>query len=295
MTRVRTLAVATVVLAAGVVGGVAGSCGRRPGRASRSPAPRARSSRPTTGGTRTSATLPVHARSAAVALPHVHRQRPAPRLRPVVRRRPRLRHPDHRRAAPTTEGAGALPVRRRERQGALPARQGHPDRGRPQLTGDRHAIVVDRGSCRLYETCADPVRNGKWRAGSGAIWSLRSNALRPDGWTSADAAGLPILPGPAALERGARRPDRPRDPVHHRRDQQAPPLAGPPRRRLARDLRLPADGRAVPAEGVVRRLRPLAEGADRGRGDEEVRPGPRRQRLARGSSRASSTRSGRTG
>ena len=62
-------------------------------------------------------------------------------------------------------------------------------------SGDRHAIILDRGKCRLYETWATRVRKGKWRAGSGATWSLRSNALRPDGWTSADAAGLPILPG----------------------------------------------------------------------------------------------------
>ena len=61
--------------------------------------------------------------------------------------------------------------------------------------GDRHAIVVDRGSCRLFETFATHQREGRWYAGSGATWSLRSNDLRPDGWTSADAAGLPILPG----------------------------------------------------------------------------------------------------
>ncbi len=61
--------------------------------------------------------------------------------------------------------------------------------------GDKHAIVVDRGTCRLYETWNTRVRDGRWRAGSGATWSLGSNDLRPDGWTSADAAGLPILPG----------------------------------------------------------------------------------------------------
>ncbi len=60
---------------------------------------------------------------------------------------------------------------------------------------DRHAIIVDRGSCRLYETFATTKRDAKWHAGSGAVWSLTSNALRPNGWTSADAAGLPILPG----------------------------------------------------------------------------------------------------
>jgi hypothetical protein len=61
--------------------------------------------------------------------------------------------------------------------------------------GDRHAVVVDKTSCRLYETYATYVHNGAWSAGSGATWHLRSNQLRPDGWTSADAAGLPILPG----------------------------------------------------------------------------------------------------
>jgi hypothetical protein len=61
--------------------------------------------------------------------------------------------------------------------------------------GDKHAVVVDRAACQLYETWNTRVSDGRWRAGSGATWSLDSNALRPDGWTSADAAGLPILPG----------------------------------------------------------------------------------------------------
>jgi hypothetical protein len=62
--------------------------------------------------------------------------------------------------------------------------------------GDRHAIVVDRSTCRLYETFATYRRaDGRWVAGSGATWRLTSNRLRPQGWTSADAAGLPILPG----------------------------------------------------------------------------------------------------
>lgn len=60
---------------------------------------------------------------------------------------------------------------------------------------DRHAIVVDRSRCRLYETWDTRRRGGHWTAGAGAVWDLRSNRLRPDGWTSADAAGLPILPG----------------------------------------------------------------------------------------------------
>jgi opacity protein-like surface antigen len=65
----------------------------------------------------------------------------------------------------------------------------HPD------DGDRHALIVDRDSCKLYELFALHRVGSHWAAGSGAIWSLRSNKVRPAGWTSADAAGLPILPG----------------------------------------------------------------------------------------------------
>ncbi len=62
-------------------------------------------------------------------------------------------------------------------------------------TGDRHTVVVNRDTCRLYETWATRRKGRKWLAGSGATWKLTRNRLRPDGWTSADAAGLPILPG----------------------------------------------------------------------------------------------------
>jgi hypothetical protein len=61
--------------------------------------------------------------------------------------------------------------------------------------GDRHLLMVDRDACRLYELFDARRLGNNWRAGSGATWDLRSNALRPAGWTSADAAGLPILPG----------------------------------------------------------------------------------------------------
>jgi hypothetical protein len=67
--------------------------------------------------------------------------------------------------------------------------------GGPRATGDRHALIVNRATCKLYELFALRKRNGRWQAGSGAIFDLRSNKLRPRGWTSADAAGLPILPG----------------------------------------------------------------------------------------------------
>lgn len=62
--------------------------------------------------------------------------------------------------------------------------------------GDRHVVLVDVEAKRLYELYyAFPQDDGSWTAGSGAIFDLTSNALRPDGWTSADAAGLPIFPG----------------------------------------------------------------------------------------------------
>ena len=68
--------------------------------------------------------------------------------------------------------------------------------GGPQSTGDRHVLVVDKDACRLYEMwSAYPQSDGSWHAGSGASFDLTSNALRPAGWTSADAAGLAILPG----------------------------------------------------------------------------------------------------
>jgi hypothetical protein len=61
--------------------------------------------------------------------------------------------------------------------------------------GDHHILTVDKDACRLYELYDARRVGGGWAAYAGAIWDLRSNALRPDGWTSADAAGLPILPG----------------------------------------------------------------------------------------------------
>jgi hypothetical protein len=68
--------------------------------------------------------------------------------------------------------------------------------GGSQSTGDRHVLVLDRDNCVLFELfAAYPQPDGTWQAGSGAIFDLNANSLRSDGWTSADAAGLPILPG----------------------------------------------------------------------------------------------------
>src|SRR5262249_8811033 len=71
-----------------------------------------------------------------------------------------------------------------------------PIEGGSDSDGDRHVLVVDSGNCTLYELYyATPQSDGSWDAGSGANYVLTSNALRPADWTSADAAGLPILPG----------------------------------------------------------------------------------------------------
>jgi hypothetical protein len=76
--------------------------------------------------------------------------------------------------------------------------------GGAHATGDRHAILVDKSSCRLYELYDLRDTSHGWTAGSGAVWSLRSNHLRPAGWTSADAAGLPIFPGLARWDEVSR-------------------------------------------------------------------------------------------
>src|SRR6185503_5194962 len=70
-----------------------------------------------------------------------------------------------------------------------------PSRPRIEAGSDHHMLIVDSGSCKLYEMWNVRHTRRGWRAGSGAVWKMTSNALRPDGWTSADAAGLPILPG----------------------------------------------------------------------------------------------------
>jgi hypothetical protein len=76
--------------------------------------------------------------------------------------------------------------------------------GGPKSDGDRHALLLDKDACKLYELYALAPKVGGWSAGSGAVWNLRSNALRPAGWTSADAAGLPIFAGLARYDEVAR-------------------------------------------------------------------------------------------
>jgi hypothetical protein len=81
-------------------------------------------------------------------------------------------------------------------KGPYPIPPGAPVEGGAGSSGDRHVLVVQAGACKLYELYdAHPDPDGSWDAGSGAVFDLRSNKLRPDGWTSADAAGLPIFAG----------------------------------------------------------------------------------------------------
>jgi hypothetical protein len=80
--------------------------------------------------------------------------------------------------------------------GPYPIPPDAPIEGGAGSDGDRHVLVLERETCTLYELFyAWPQADGSWEAGSGALFRLDSYALRPDGWTSADAAGLPILPG----------------------------------------------------------------------------------------------------
>jgi hypothetical protein len=79
--------------------------------------------------------------------------------------------------------------------GPYPIPPNAPVEGAPATDGDRHVLVLQKGTCHLYELYRGFWRGNHWDADVGVNWNLSSNALRPMGWTSADAAGLPILPG----------------------------------------------------------------------------------------------------
>jgi hypothetical protein len=80
--------------------------------------------------------------------------------------------------------------------GPYPIPPDAPIEGGSDADGDRHILVLDRDTWKLWELFnAHPDGDGGWKADSGAIWDLKQNQTRPAGWTSADAAGLPILPG----------------------------------------------------------------------------------------------------
>ena len=84
--------------------------------------------------------------------------------------------------------------------GPYPVPLAAPVEGGASSDGDRHVLAVDVDHCRLYEMYRAFPEGDHWNADSGAVFDLRSDALRPDGWTSADAAGLPILPGLARYD-----------------------------------------------------------------------------------------------
>ncbi len=150
----------------------------------------------------------------------------------------------------------------------------------PAIEGgsDSHILLVDRDNCVLYELYAAYKTGGSWHAGSGAIFNLRSNTLRPAGWTSADAAGLPILAGLARYEEVAS------GAINHALRFTAHDTRGVyiwPARHEASDITdigVPPHGPALPAEGRLRHLRIFARGADHSDRFEEIRPHPGRQR-----------------
>jgi hypothetical protein len=91
-------------------------------------------------------------------------------------------------------------------RGPFPIPVSAPVEGGRNSDGDRHVLTIDRSTCTLYELYrAFPQRGNRprWNADSGARWDLDSTALRPDSWTSADAAGLPIFPGLVRYEEAA--------------------------------------------------------------------------------------------
>ena len=151
-----------------------------------------------------------------VDLEHRRDRRAQGRLRrgPVERRADR--HPVHDGARHAAEGARVVRLCRRERTGPYPVPPNAPIEGGSRRSGDRHVLVVDRDACRLWELYSAYLQNGgaSWTAGSGATWRPTSNAMRPLGWTSGDAAGLPILSWPRPLRRGRGGRDRPRHPLH---------------------------------------------------------------------------------
>jgi hypothetical protein len=108
----------------------------------------------------------------------------------VTKRTPRY-HPHFGYAAESDKGAYPIPKTVHIEGGA-------------KSDGDRHALLVDKDACKLYELYDLRRAGSGWSAGSGAIFDLRSNKLRPASWTSADAAGLPIFPGLARYDEVAR-------------------------------------------------------------------------------------------
>ncbi|EMM80919.1 hypothetical protein LEP1GSC037_0862 [Leptospira interrogans str. 2006001854] len=98
-----------------------------------------------------------------------------------------------------TSGANPVPVSfeytDESEPGPYPIPHNAPIEGGETSDGDRHVLVVEQKTCKLYELYSARKKGKSWTAVSGAVFDLKSNQLRPANWTSADAAGLPILPG----------------------------------------------------------------------------------------------------
>ena len=133
--------------------------------------------------------------------------------------------------------------------GPFPIPQNAPVEGGAGATGDRHVIAVQQGTCELFELFAARPSGAGWIAGSGARFDLRSNALRPLGWTSADAAGLPIFAGLVRYEEVAAGQIRHAIRITMSRTQAGLHPAGDPPRVESHRPDLPADGPAAAVEG----------------------------------------------
>ena len=173
--------------------------------------------------------------------------------------------------------------------GPYPVPRTAPIEGGPNSAGDRHVIVIDRDNQRLYELHrAFPQADGSWTGDCGAVFALDSTTIRPGGkagWTSADAAGLPILPGLIRYEEASKGAGGIRHAlrftVSKTRRAYVPPATHWASSNVS--THLAADGRAVPAEGEFRdpgHLQQRSQGhPDRPEDPRHVRRRPREQLL----------------
>ena len=159
-------------------------------------------------------TLPVAASSAQMIAVDRRRRRSAPRLRLGALRRAADRHPVRRRVEETATLEGLVRLRRRVRSGPISGARDGAHRGRAAVDGDRHALLLDKDGCKLYELFALYPKGGGWHAGSGAVWNLRSNAPAPGRLDIGGCGGPTDLPGARAVRRGRARHDRPRASLH---------------------------------------------------------------------------------
>ena len=240
-----------------------------------------RSSRPTTPGTRTSRGRPVDPRSDAILREHRPGQAAPPRLRhrlPGHAQRHPLRRRRRRRSRRSPSGSStptrATPARTRSPPTPR-SRAGPKAEGRPPRPGRRPRPL------EALRAVLGPTRDGRgWRAGSGAIFDLNSNALRPAGWTSADAAGLPVFPGlvryDEVVEQGAVRHALRFTCRSRRRRGYVPPPATSPA--ATTDADLPPMGMRVRLKASFDVSQVPARGAGDPRRVEDVRDAPGRQR-----------------